>query len=115
VAPAAAIIGAAGANLLLGMRRAGAAFVMSAIVQAGTILTAGFALFPFLLPSSTNPAQSLTVWDASSSARTLAVMLGAVVVFLPIVLAYTTWVFRIMKGRVTLETLAEHDSDGGPY
>jgi cytochrome d ubiquinol oxidase subunit II len=72
-------------------------------------------LFPFLLPSSTNPAQSLTVWDASSSARTLAVMLGAVVVFLPIVLAYTTWVFRIMKGRVTLETLAEHDSDGGPY
>jgi cytochrome d ubiquinol oxidase subunit II len=114
-APAAAIIGAMGANLLLRARRAGAAFVMSALVQAGTILTAGFALFPFLMPSSTNPAQSLTVWDASSSATTLAVMLGAVVVLLPIVLAYTTWVFRIMKGRVTLETLAEHDSDAGPY
>jgi cytochrome d ubiquinol oxidase subunit II len=115
VAPVGAILGAAGANLLLGARRAGAAFVLSALVQAGTILTAGFALFPFLMPSSTNPAESLTVWDASSSAKTLAVMLAAVVVFLPIVLAYTTWVFRIMKGRVTLETLAEHDSDAGHY
>jgi cytochrome d ubiquinol oxidase subunit II len=115
VAPAAAIVGAASAHLLLRARRAGVAFLMSAIVQAGTILTAGFALFPFLMPSSTNPAQSLTVWDASSSARTLAVMLAAVVVLLPIVLAYTTWVFRVMKGRVTLETLAEHDSDAGPY
>jgi cytochrome d ubiquinol oxidase subunit II len=113
-APCIAIIGAVGANLLLRARRAGAAFVMSALVQAGTILTAGFALFPFLMPSSTNPAQSLTVWDASSSARTLAVMLAAVVVFLPIVLAYTTWVFRIMKGRVTLETLAAHDGHDGP-
>ena len=91
---------------------AGAAFLASALVQAGTILTAGFALFPFLMPSSTYPNQSLTVWDASSSAKTLFIMLCAVVVFLPIVLVYSVWVFRVLKGRVTLDALREHE---GPY
>jgi cytochrome d ubiquinol oxidase subunit II len=115
-APICAILGAGGAHVLLRLRRAGAAFLLSAVVQAGTILTAGFALFPFLMPSSTAPSQSLTVWDASSSARTLLVMLAAVVVFLPIVLAYTSWVFRIVKGPVTLkEHLADHDSQQGPH
>jgi len=69
-------------------------------------------LFPFLMPSSTFPNQSLTVWDASSSAKTLLLMLGSAAVFLPIIVAYTTWVFRVLKGRVTLETLHEHE---GPY
>jgi cytochrome d ubiquinol oxidase subunit II len=80
------------------------------VVQAGTILTAGFALFPFLMPSSTNPNHSLTIWDASSSAKTLFIMLCAVIVFLPIVLAYTVWVFHALKGRITLEALHEHES-----
>jgi cytochrome d oxidase, subunit II (cydB) len=88
---------------LLTGRRHGAAFISSCLVQAGTILTAGFALFPFLLPSSTQPDHGLTIWDASSSMRTLSIMLVAVIVFLPIVLAYTAWVFRVLKGRITLE------------
>jgi len=108
IAPAMAVLGAAGAALLLRARRAGAAFLASAVVQAGTILTAGFALFPFLMPSSTHPDQSLTVWDASSSARTLGVMLASAVCLLPVVLAYTTWVFRVMKGRITLESPGRH-------
>jgi cytochrome d ubiquinol oxidase subunit II len=49
----------------------------------------------------------LTLWDASSSEKTLLIMLVVVMVFLPVVLAYTTWVFRVLKGRVTLESL--HD------
>jgi cytochrome d ubiquinol oxidase subunit II len=109
-APVGAILAAAGAHVLLRLHRAGAAFIASAVVQAGTILTAGFALFPFLMPSSTDPNHSLTVWDASSSAKTLFIMLCAVIVFLPIVLAYTAWVFRVLKGRVTLEALHEHES-----
>jgi cytochrome d ubiquinol oxidase subunit II len=108
-APLGAILAAACAHALLHLRRAGAAFLASAVVQAGTILTAGFALFPFLMPSSILPGHSLTVWDASSSAKTLFIMLCAVVVFLPIVLLYTVWVFRVLKGRVTLETLHEHE------
>jgi cytochrome bd ubiquinol oxidase subunit II len=110
-APVCAVAGAVGAYLSLGARHAGAAFMASILVQGGTILTGGFALFPFLLPSSTHPSQSLTVWDASSSSKTLLLMLAAVVVFLPIILVYTSWVFRVLRGRVTLENL--HDHEGG--
>jgi cytochrome d ubiquinol oxidase subunit II len=108
-APVGAIIAAGCVHALLHLRRAGVAFIASALAQAGTILTAGFALFPFLMPSSTNPNHSLTIWDASSSAKTLFIMLCAVVLFLPIVLVYTVWVFRVLKGRVTLDALREHE------
>ena len=108
-APIGAVAGAVGAYLSLRARYAGAAFMASILVQAGTILTGGFALFPFLLPSSTHPSQSLTIWDASSSAKTLLLMLVGVIVFLPIILAYTSWVFKVLRGRVTLENLHEHE------
>jgi cytochrome d ubiquinol oxidase subunit II len=110
-APACAVLGALAAHLLLRAQRGVGAFVASILVQAGTILTGGFALFPFLLPSSTSPNQSLTVWDASSSAKTLLIMLGAVTVFLPIIVAYTTWVFSVLRGRLTLENTHGHDGD----
>lgn len=108
-APVSAILAAVCAYALLRLGRSVAAFIASAMVQAATILTAGLALFPFLMPSSTYPNQSLTVWDASSSSKTLLIMLCAVTVFLPIVLAYTGWVFRVLRGRVTLESLLEHE------
>jgi cytochrome bd ubiquinol oxidase subunit II len=111
LAPAGALLSAAGVHAFLFLRRARTAFVASALVQACTILTAGFALFPFLLPSSSHPDQSLTIWDASSSEKTLLIMLWSVIVFLPIVLAYTAWVFRVLRGRVTLESLHDH----GPH
>jgi cytochrome d ubiquinol oxidase subunit II len=110
-APACAVLGALAAHALLHLRHAGAAFMASVLVQAGTILTGGFALFPFLLPSSTFPNQSLTVWDASSSAKTLLIMLGMAGVFLPIILAYTSWVFRVLRGRVTLENMHEQEGE----
>ena len=111
IAPASAVLGALAAHMLLRAQRRVGAFAASVVVQAGTILTGGFALFPFLLPSSTFPNQSLTVWDASSSAKTLLIMLGAVTVFLPIILAYTGWVYRVLRGRLTLENT--HDHKGG--
>jgi cytochrome d ubiquinol oxidase subunit II len=110
-APACAVLAALAAHMLLRAQRAVGAFVASILVQAGTILTGGFALFPFLLPSSTSPNQSLTVWDASSSAKTLLIMLGAVIVFLPIILAYTGWVFRVLRGRLTLENMHDHEGN----
>ena len=66
-------------------------------------------MFPFILPSSLDPASSLLVWDASSSHLTLWWMLIAVVVFLPIVLTYTAWVFRVLRGPVTIEHIREDD------
>lgn len=97
---------AAAWSAVLLRRRPLGAFLVSALVPACTIATAGVALFPFLLPSSSEPGMSLTVWDASSSKLTLEIMLGAVIVFLPIVLAYTGWVYRVLRGPVRAETIA---------
>jgi cytochrome d ubiquinol oxidase subunit II len=79
----------------------GWAFIASAVALFGIVATAGVSMFPFLMPSSLAPAASLTVWDASSSQRTLFVMLIATLILLPIVVAYTGLVFRILRGSVT--------------
>ncbi len=76
-------------------------FIVSGLGIAGVIGSMGVSLFPFLLPSSSHPQSSLTVWDASSSHRTLGIMLVAVIMFLPIVLVYTGWVYHVMRGPVT--------------
>jgi cytochrome bd ubiquinol oxidase subunit II len=106
--PAATVGGAVATWALLGVRLAESAFLTSCVAVAGTILTAGVALFPFLMPSSTHPNHGLTIWDASSSQHTLGIMLVAVIVFLPMVLAYTAWVYRVLRGRVTLEEIRRH-------
>jgi cytochrome d ubiquinol oxidase subunit II len=62
-----------------------------------------------MLPSSLDPNASLTVWDASSSQTTLTIMTVATAVFLPIILVYTAWVYRVLRGPVTAESvLADH-------
>ena len=102
-APLAAFGGTVIALIASALRRAGVAFFFSCIGVAGVVLTAGFALFPFIMPSSSAPASSLTVWDAVSSHRTLQVMFWAVVIFLPLIIGYTSWVYRVMRGKVTTE------------
>ncbi len=79
---------------------AGLAFVSSALFITGVILTAGFSMFPFLMPSSTMPEVSLTVWDATSSQMTLNIMFIVACVFVPIVLSYTAYGFYVMRGRI---------------
>jgi cytochrome d ubiquinol oxidase subunit II len=107
LAPALAVGGGLLALLLSAGGRAGAAFVLSGAALAGTILTAGFAMFPFVMPSSTFPNASLTVYDAVSSHRTLNLMFVAVVLFLPVVLLYTSWVYRVLRGKVTEKRIRE--------
>ena len=105
-------LGGALASVLLTRlgRRPILAFLASGLSVAGVIATAGCALFPFLLPSSLVPEAGLTVWDASSSRLTLAIMAVVTAVLLPIVLIYTAWVYRVMRGTVTAEqiTADEH-------
>lgn len=79
----------------------GLTFLASKLAVAAIIATVGVAMFPILLPSSTNPAHSLTVFDASSSRATLRNMLVATVIFMPLVLAYTAWVYRVLWGKVS--------------
>ncbi len=86
-------------------RAAALAFTCSAISLIGMISTIGLAMFPFILPSSSNPSQSLMIWDSSSSQLTLFIMLVATLIFFPIVLAYTAWAYRVLRGKVTEETI----------
>lgn len=79
------------------------AFLFSSLTIACVILTAGIALFPFIMPSSIMPDVSLTIWDATSSMLTLKVMTFVAVVFVPIILIYTTWCYYKMFGRITKE------------
>ncbi|MDK6203811.1 cytochrome d ubiquinol oxidase subunit II, partial [Oligella urethralis] len=110
-APALGVVAALLTGVCLAMQRPIAAFISSALSITGVILSVGFALFPFILPSSANPNQGLTVWDASSSHLTLWVMLIVTIIFLPIILSYTSYVYRVMRGPITEESLNEtHNS-----
>ncbi|QGY02038.1 cytochrome d ubiquinol oxidase subunit II [Methylobacterium mesophilicum SR1.6/6] len=81
--------------------RAGLTLLASTLGIACIIATVGLAMFPVILPSSTHPGHALTVFDASSSRATLRNMLIATVVFLPLILAYTAWVYRVLRGKVS--------------
>lgn len=105
LAPIAAFAGALLALLLAFFRVAGTAFLCSSISIAGTIFTFGVSMFPFIMPSSSNPRSSLTLWDATSSHLTLNVMFIAAAVFVPIIIAYTAWNYYKMWRVVTVSEI----------
>lgn len=102
IAPVLVFAGALAAALLHVASRPLAAFLASAAAVIGVVATAGISMFPFLLPSSSDPRSSLTVWDASSSRLTLRIMLVVAIILLPVILAYTAWALRVMRGKVTI-------------
>lgn len=85
------------------------AWISSAASVAGIIATVGVSMFPFILPSSTNPSMSLMVWDASSSQLTLLIMLIATAIFLPIIVLYTSWVYYVLRGKVTSDYVQKNN------
>lgn len=91
------------------LKKAGLAFWSSSVACAGIIGTAGVSMFPFIMPSSTDPRSSLTVYDAVSSHLTLGLMLGATVIFMPLIIFYTSWCYKVMWGKVTTEYIAAND------
>ena len=101
VLPALAYLGAIGAIALVRSRRTLLAFVASALCLTGVIGTAGASLFPFIMPSSSDLNSSLTVWDAVSSHLTLSIMFWATLIFMPLIIIYTSWAYRVMSGKVT--------------
>ncbi len=88
--------------------KSGLALVASGGACAAMMLTVAIALFPFVLPSSLDPASSLTLWDSNSSERTLLIMLGIVGVLMPVNIGYTLWVYRVVRGRVSAEQVRQH-------
>jgi len=85
-----------------GLARGGevSALLWSKMGITGVIASVGLTMFPFILPSSIDPRSSLTVWDASSSHLTLFVMLVSTVIFMPLILIYTAWVYKVLWGKV---------------
>lgn len=89
--------------------RALLAWWLGSLGWAGVIGSAGAAMFPFMLPSSSMPAQSLTLWNASSSSLTLTWMLGFTIVFIPLIVWYTSWAFYVMRGKVSEEQVSSDE------
>ncbi len=108
IAPLVGLAGLVVAWFAMLMRIEWVAFVGSKLSIGGIITTVGLSMFPFILPSSQDPSQSLTVWDASSSELTLFIMLIATLIFMPLILAYTAWVFKVLFGRVTEEYVEDN-------
>ncbi|UUM29705.1 cytochrome d ubiquinol oxidase subunit II [Vibrio japonicus] len=82
------------------LEKGGIAFLASSLGNAGIILTAGFAMFPFIMPSSLEASHSLTMWDSTSSELTLNLMTAVAAVMVPVILGYTSWTYYKMFGRL---------------
>jgi len=106
--PALGVAAFALAGLLSKAGKGALAFVLSSLGQAGVILTCGISMFPFVMPSSSNPAHSLTMWDATSSELTLKIMFFVACIFVPIVLGYTIWSYAKMFGRLNEKTIQDN-------
>ncbi|TDO99571.1 cytochrome d ubiquinol oxidase subunit II [Marinomonas balearica] len=108
LAPILGIAGMLVAALSAKAGKGGTAFLFSSLGIAGIIVTAGGSMFPFLMPSSSFPNMSLTMWDATSSETTMMIMFVVACIFVPIVLAYTLWSYIVMFGRLTKEHIAKN-------
>ena len=108
IAPALGFLGIALAVLGLRAGREVSTLLASKLGILGIISSVGLTMFPFILPSTVDPNSSLTVWDASSSHQTLFVMLVVTVIFMPLILAYTSWVYKVLWGKVTVEDVTEN-------
>ncbi len=95
--------------MALGVRQRILAWWLGALGWIGVIGTAGAAMFPFLMPSVTHPSHSLTVWNSGASTLTQGWMLGFTIVFIPLILAYTSWAFWVMRGKVSVKQVQSDD------
>lgn len=105
------IMGFAGIALAVMGLRAGrevSTLLWSKVAITGIISSVGLTMFPFILPSTVDANSSLTVWDASSSHQTLFIMLICTLIFMPLILAYTAWVYKVLWGKVTETDVTEH-------
>lgn len=110
IAPALGILGALAVLATLRGGRELAPLLFGKLSIFGIISSVGVSMFPFILPSSIDPQSSLTVWDSSSSHRTLFIMLVVTVVFIPIIVAYTAWVYKVLWGKVD-KSMIEDESN----
>ena len=109
--PVLAVLGAFGGVFFAKQMKGGMAIVCSSVMLLGIILTPLLSMFPFIMPSSSDPRSSLTIWDCTSSQLTLEVMLFVTLLLLPLVLIYTGWAYRTMSGKLNAEYIRKNDHD----
>ncbi|SEA22811.1 cytochrome d ubiquinol oxidase subunit II [Variovorax sp. YR216] len=107
VVPGLGLAGALVALLGFRMRAEMLTLLASALSIAGIILSVGVSMFPFILPSSADPRASLTAFDSSSSHLTLFIMLVVTAIFIPIIVAYTGWIYHVLRGKVDRDAIRE--------
>lgn len=103
--PLAAVVGLVLARKAMGQDKYWLAFLWSGLFIAGVAFFGLAGIFPALLPSSLDPAFSMTITNSSSSPLTLKIMLGVTLVMVPIILLYQLWVYRTFSFKL------EHDKD----
>lgn len=108
LAPGLALLAMLMVGLASHIGRAGLAFISSCVVVTGIILTAGFSLFPFVMPSSSDINSSLTMWDATSSKLTLEIMFWTAAIFVPLILGYSYWTYRRMWQRLDVQFIRDN-------
>lgn len=107
--PALGVLGALAGVFFIKQLKAGLAIISSSVMLLGIVLTPLLAMFPFVMPSSSDPRSSLTIWDCTSSQLTLQIMLIVTLIFLPIVLFYTGWAYKVMSGKLNAEYISKND------
>ncbi len=101
-----AVVGLILARVGSGSGAYGVGFAFSAVTIFSVTMLGVLGMYPALLPSTLDPAFSLTVANAASSQMTLCIMLSVVAVFVPIIILYQTWVYATFSHKVTEEELA---------
>jgi cytochrome d ubiquinol oxidase subunit II len=112
ILPLLAVVGFVLIRFFLGKNLLYRAFALSCLTVVAVVATGVAGLFPNLIPSTLDPLYSLTITNSSSSPYTLRIMTGVATIFVPIIIAYKIWVYRIFRSRVTV---AEVEQELHPY
>lgn len=108
VVPAIAVLALVAMQAYMMANRPLKAFTASCVTILFVVFTGVTGLFPNLIPSSLDPAYNLTIYNSSSSQYTLTIMTVVALIFVPIVIAYKIWVYRIFRAPVTERDLVEN-------
>ncbi len=104
------VAGLFGVRIFLAIESCWKAWFSSALTIVGATFFGVVGLYPRMFPSSLDPAYTLTAHNASSSPLTLKIMLIVALIFVPIVIAYQAWAYRLFSGKVREEDLAYEEA-----
>ncbi len=102
IVPVLAVVSLAVMGILILKKKFTGAFFASCLLIVTVVLTGVVGLYPNLIPSSLDPVYNLTIFNSSSSPYTLKIMTVVVLIFVPVVIGYQIWVYRIFRQKVAV-------------